>query len=381
MAGRPISASYVAFSSTRVLRTGAIVGQGVGTAAALCVKHRCTPAQLAREHSTELRRTLLRQDAFLPGHDNDDPADLARGASVTASSEAPLEFPESGQFFQLAIPAAQLFPVSATRIESVELLLRSDRGEETPVTLGLRPADFVYDVRPKPDIAAATARIPARFQGYVRFDFHRAVEPGRLYSIHLPRLPGIAWALFSDVPDGPARSPVGCTAAELPGPTRWHAITRGCHFCMRLTPVQMPYGPQNVVRGTSRPDRWPNIYISNPERPLPAWIELRLPEARQIHTVQITFDTDMNRHSRRELFRYPDCVRRYEVLVPQGGGWKRVAGEEDNYMRRRVLEIEPVKTDRLRLQFHETNGARSARVYEVRLYSRSNSEPRPRGSG
>jgi hypothetical protein len=32
MAGRPISTSYVAFSSTRVLRTGAIVGQGVGVA-------------------------------------------------------------------------------------------------------------------------------------------------------------------------------------------------------------------------------------------------------------------------------------------------------------------------------------------------------------
>ncbi|MBL8850632.1 MAG: FAD-dependent oxidoreductase, partial [Planctomycetaceae bacterium] len=36
MAGRPISTSYVAFSSSRVLRTGAIVGQAVGVAAALC---------------------------------------------------------------------------------------------------------------------------------------------------------------------------------------------------------------------------------------------------------------------------------------------------------------------------------------------------------
>ncbi|MCA9444571.1 MAG: FAD-dependent oxidoreductase, partial [Candidatus Omnitrophica bacterium] len=39
MAGRPISCSYVAFSSTRVLCTGSVVGQAVGAAAALCIKH------------------------------------------------------------------------------------------------------------------------------------------------------------------------------------------------------------------------------------------------------------------------------------------------------------------------------------------------------
>ncbi len=36
MAGRPISCSYVAFASSRVLSTGSIVGQAVGVAASLC---------------------------------------------------------------------------------------------------------------------------------------------------------------------------------------------------------------------------------------------------------------------------------------------------------------------------------------------------------
>lgn len=370
MAGRPISASYVAFSSTRVLRTGAIVGQGVGTAAALCTKHKCLPRDLVQAHAWELRQTLLRQDAFLPGHDNDDPRDLARAAAVTASSEAQLDFPETGtpQSFALTIPAAQLFPVSTSRIDSVELLLKSDRDSAVPVTLGLRPAGFVYDLRPQPDIATAVTTVPARSSGYVRFDFHRNVEPRKLYVVHLPAVPGLSWALFSDVTDAPALSPVGCTAAELPGPTRWHPLTRGRHFGLRITPDQFPYGPQNVVMGTNRPDRWPNIYISNPAQSLPAWLELRLPAARRFNTLQITFDTDINRHSRRQLFRYPDCVKRYEVLVPQGAGWRRIAGEDDNYMRRRVLTFPAVTADRLRIVVQETNGCRSARIYEVRLY-------------
>ncbi len=369
MAGRPISGSYVAFSSTRVLRTGAIVGQGVGTAAALCTKYQCAPREIGRSYARELSQLLLRQDAFLPGHTNEDPLDLARQATVTASSEAALEFALSDDFFELEIPASQLFPISSGHLEAVDLLLKSDRAEPVPVTLGLRPADSVYDVQPKPDLAMAVATVPAGSKGFVRFEFRCPVKPGRLYVVHLPRTPGISWALFSDTADGPAQSPVGCTAAELPGPTRWHPITRGCHFCIRLTPEQKPYSAGSIVRGTNRPDRWPNVFISDPNLGLPAWLELRWPAAKRISMMQITFDTDINRHSRAALFRYPDCVKHYDVLIPDGSGWRRIAGEEDNYMRRRVLRFAPVRTDRVRLSMLETNGARSARVYEARLYA------------
>ena len=40
-------------------------------------------------------------------------------------------------------------------------------------------------------------------------------------------------------------------------------------------------------------------------------------------------------------------------------------------MRRRALTFAPFTTDRIRLLIHETNGARSARVNEVRLYGAS----------
>jgi hypothetical protein len=371
MAGRPISGSYVAFSSTRVLRTGAIVGQGVGTAAALCKKYSCQPRDLARRYAAELRQVLLRQDAFLPGFSNEDPLDLARHATVTAGSEAHLEFKESDRFSPLATPLAQLFPVSTSRIESVELLLKSELDDAVTARLGLRKADFVYDLRPHRDIATASATIPSRTTGYVRFDFRFPIEPMHLYMVHLLRMPGVSWAMFSDIFDAPALSPVGCTAAELPGPTRWHGITRGCHFCLRLTPQQWPYGPQNVVRGANRPDRWTNIHISDPVRGLPAWLELTLPKPTRFNTVEITFDTDMNRHTRRPLFRYPDCVKRYDVLVRQGNAWRRVQGESDNYMRRRVLRFPPVTSDGLKIEMHETNGAISARVYDVRIYDES----------
>ena len=86
-AGRNISATHVAFAATRVMATCAIGGQAIGTAAALLAgagKTACAEADLPA-----LRRQLAKDDAFLPGYKNDDPADLARLATVSASSTSP----------------------------------------------------------------------------------------------------------------------------------------------------------------------------------------------------------------------------------------------------------------------------------------------------
>ncbi|MFZ4779038.1 MAG: FAD-dependent oxidoreductase [Terrimicrobiaceae bacterium] len=90
MAGRNISATHVAFASTRVMATCALIGEGVGVAVAAAVRHGVDPADIVArpELIGEVQQTLLRQDAFLIGIPNRDPKDLARRAIVSASSEA-----------------------------------------------------------------------------------------------------------------------------------------------------------------------------------------------------------------------------------------------------------------------------------------------------
>ena len=91
MAGRNISASHVAFTSSRVMATCSVIGQAVGTAAALCLEHKLLPRQLASNPSRvqELRQVLLRDDQTIRDAGNEDPLDLAREAEVTASAEMP----------------------------------------------------------------------------------------------------------------------------------------------------------------------------------------------------------------------------------------------------------------------------------------------------
>ena len=90
MAGRNISATHAAFTSTRVMATCAAVGQAVGTAAATCAERGITPRQLSASADlvAGLQQRLLRQDQSLRGVPARDPGDLARTARVRASAEA-----------------------------------------------------------------------------------------------------------------------------------------------------------------------------------------------------------------------------------------------------------------------------------------------------
>ena len=87
-AGRNLSATHLAFASTRVMATCAAVGQGVGTAAALALLSGVSPGAIAGNPDLlrAIQQRLLRDDAYLIGVARADPEDLAPQARVTASS-------------------------------------------------------------------------------------------------------------------------------------------------------------------------------------------------------------------------------------------------------------------------------------------------------
>ncbi len=89
MAGRNISATHMAFGSTRVMGTCAVGGQAAGTAAAMAVEKDCTPREIGRLFIKQLQRRLMRDDCYLPGYVNEDPDDLIRTAKeIQCSSQS-----------------------------------------------------------------------------------------------------------------------------------------------------------------------------------------------------------------------------------------------------------------------------------------------------
>jgi hypothetical protein len=90
MAGRNISATHAAFTSTRVMATCAVIGQAAGTAAGMCAERGISPRQLANQPKlvSTLQQTLLRDDQTIKRVKNTDLNDVARKAKVIASAEA-----------------------------------------------------------------------------------------------------------------------------------------------------------------------------------------------------------------------------------------------------------------------------------------------------
>ncbi|HHW49650.1 MAG TPA: FAD-dependent oxidoreductase [Clostridiaceae bacterium] len=86
--GRAISASHMAFGSTRVMGTCAVVGQAVGTAAAMAIEKGITPRRIL-DHIKELQQRLLKDDCYIPGVKNEDINDIARKATISCSSSIP----------------------------------------------------------------------------------------------------------------------------------------------------------------------------------------------------------------------------------------------------------------------------------------------------
>ncbi len=86
MAGRDISTTKLGLASTRIIGCCAIGGESVGIAASMCVKYGLDPRELAKDHIRELQQKILKEDGFLPGYKNEDEADHALRATVSATS-------------------------------------------------------------------------------------------------------------------------------------------------------------------------------------------------------------------------------------------------------------------------------------------------------
>lgn len=149
LAGRIISASHVAFGSSRVMATCAAGGQAVATAAAICKEQGLNPRDIGTgDRLAELQRRLQRTGQFLPGSDIRDPLDLALQAHVSGSSELMLaQLEPCDDWIRLESGWAMLLPLCKGACPSFTFEFQSDKATTLQVDLMRpdKPANFTLD--------------------------------------------------------------------------------------------------------------------------------------------------------------------------------------------------------------------------------------------
>ena len=138
-AGRNISMTHTAMSSIRVMATCILLGEAVGRAAALAVKHKTTPHGVYLNHIGALQESLLDGDCFLPSSrrvisDTCLHASLVGGEELLRNAKDrrnPMYGNKNSFAFSAPLGAEISYRFPKARVEAVHLVFDSDLNRDT----------------------------------------------------------------------------------------------------------------------------------------------------------------------------------------------------------------------------------------------------------
>lgn len=359
-AGRNISVSHAAFSSTRVMDTCGLVGQAAGETAAFCIDKGIPTKELDRqEYAEEIRQKLLKNDGGLLGVVNCDNADKARNALVTESEHRKVETRSVDEYVPIETGTFLICP-GMEQAEKIGFSIRCL--EDTTLTYR------IYE-----------SSLPNRFlNGKLVTEGKAEMKKGQEELILSLKDIGSGYGkiLFEEN----NMLELAVTHTSLTG-----FLTGREDSPVYQTPCITEYGDiyscESVTNGYHRPYGNANLWISGSlgkEQYLKfTWVEPV--EAEQIRLsfnpgldkeLPSSINNSGNKHHgfvKREGTA-KELIKAFDVYVLENEQEKKIVEVKDNYLRLCIVDIPKIRTKELKLVFKETYGAEYAEVFEVRIY-------------
>lgn len=394
LAGRIISASHVAFGSTRVMGTCAHGAQAVGMAAAICRREKLLPREVfTKGHVPRLQRELLRIGQHIPGVRREDPTDLATRATITASSELTLSaLPPADRWLTLDRAWAMLVPLGAGRVPRMTVEVRASRA--TQLTTELRICSRLGSYTPDTVLAAAQHVIRGPKDGRgdsgetLILDFDRDLPSPQYAFVCLMDNPGVSVRLSEQrltgvlsvrrggndrVAESDAQTGVedlGVESFEFWLPQRRPG---GHNMAMRFDPPLTGFGADQLINGLDRPGVSPHAWVAACDDAEP-WVELTWDRPQNIGCVELVFDNDLDHPMESVLMGHPEdavpfCVPRLRLVADDS----RVLHTcEHNHQGRRTIDLPAGPAiRRLRLELSRRTPTAPASLFAVRCYPAS----------
>ncbi|WP_277679616.1 FAD-dependent oxidoreductase [Gracilibacillus dipsosauri] len=382
-AGRNISATHVAFGSTRVMATCSVMGEAAGAGAALCVEKGITPREVYQRHIKELQQTLLWYDASIIGIPYNDKKDLALNAKVKASSQLKrIKVEDPIKTYENSTDIAFIFPVEG-KVDGVEILL--DAKEDTIVEVELwdtgKPENYIpHKFKVKDSVSVkkgekqwVTFNLPWNpAQPQNAFVIVRENENITFYQ-NEHQVTGTL-SFIREKKANISRLLEAINNDQLVVQWSKKPLKRN-PFCFRMLSDTDAFSPDKVTDGYLRPYGGPHMWLSeNMEEGREEWIELEWDQSIKPSEIHLVFNDDVNEdlnnlhHIKTPFEVFPELVKDYRIEAYLDNEWKVLVEEKDNRKRRRVHNIvEDVKTNKIRLVVESTNGSKYAEVIAIRV--------------
>ena len=360
-AGRIISVTHAAFSSTRIMDTCGLTGQAAGEIAAYALENKICVAEANQEkHIHRIQQLLLKHDLGAFGTVNTDQSDLAGQAYIQSSgsylpgNEKVIGYMEIDEHTFLILPDAG----RQSRI-GIRVTCTCDTVLTGTVYESELPSRF-RDGREKERI-----RIPAaKGQEVIELPI-TAVKPDRYAKIVWDRNPDIKMGITD-------RRLTGFLAGQKDSP-RYVTPAVICRIS--------PYEAEQVVNGINRVYRSTNLWVADQKE---AWLEFSWETSQRIGEIRCTFNPGLElelpssitisenpHHGFSKRTGEPEqLVKDFDIYVEIAGQMEKVGEVRNNYQRLCVIPIAAVKTRKVRIVFRQTWGKVPAEVFEIRFYER-----------
>lgn len=381
-AGRNISASHIAFGSTRVMATCAVLGEAAGVGAALSVKFDTTPRELYVKQMKTIQQTMLKQDASLLGIVNEDQDDIARQAKVEASSALKqICIDNAVERYPLERNAGFVYPVDG-QLNNISLLM--DVEQSTQVEMEVWETGKPQNYIPKSLLTKAVTSINKGEKQWVEFEVKQLelqksqnvfviIKANKETALYLSDQPVTGVLSFKDT--GGPRKEALFERTESPV-TRWSM--KGLErkpFCLIVHGETSVYAASHIIDGVNRPYGGPHMWVSEQMKDKPEWIQISWDEHINISEIHLTFNDDVNEdlinlhHHRTPFVCIPELVKDYQIQVFKNDSWKTIFNIKGNRKRKRVHHLEcEISSKSLRVQIDATNGCPRAEIIEIRVY-------------
>ncbi len=380
IAGRLISASHVAFGSTRVMATSAHGAQAVGMAAALCCQLDLKPADFVENGTIKLLQQKLNINGqSIPGVPIDQKENLAALAQITASSEMILDqIPFDGDWLDLDIAAGQLLPLKKNTQYSFEISANAQIA--TTIEAELRCSSKTHNFTPDVLIEKQTISLDVGIQ-QVTINFKNTLDndqyaflifrinPDVKIRCSQRRITGIVSVFNKTNPAvnnfgkqvPPDQS--GFDSFEFWCPER---RPKGQNIAMTISPALYCFARQNIVNGYTRPYLQPNAWLADLNDQNPS-INLTWDKPKMINLVTLFFDTDFDHpmessqmgHSEDVI---PFCVQNYRIYNKNA----LIVTNKVNHQTINQLHFPyPVETSDLRIEIEHPSDLVPAAIFEI----------------